>query len=102
LIIPERLAAIEAHQASMERAHRMSCSDPTDPNRRTSYGDSAAAIGDLLALVREQQAQLAEAAAVKHEVWDLGVIHGHNTEGRLIDKRDSNPYPAPAAVREGS
>lgn len=97
MIAPERLAAIEAHQAAMERAHRMSCSDPDDPARKTTYGDSAAAIGDLLALVREQRSQLEEAEAEKHVVWDLGVIHGHNTEGRLIDKRDANPYPASPA-----
>ena len=26
-------------------------------------------------------------------VWGDGAIYGHNTEGRLIDKRDENPYP---------
>lgn len=26
------------------------------------------------------------------EAWDQGVIYGHNTEGRLIDKREANPY----------
>jgi hypothetical protein len=98
LITPERLAAIEAHQASMERAHRMSCSDPSDPTRRTSYGDSAAAIGELLALVREQHDQLLKAAATAHDAWDLGVTHGHNAEGRLIEKREANPYPTPGAV----
>lgn len=101
MLTAERIAAIEAHQASMVRAHRMSCSDPNDPARTTTYGDSAAAIGDLLALVREQQDQLLEAAADAHDAWELGVTHGHNAEGRLIDKREANPYPAPAAV-EGS
>lgn len=24
--------------------------------------------------------------------WDEGVIYGHNTEGRLIDKRANNPH----------
>lgn len=28
----------------------------------------------------------------KAYVWDDGVIHGHNSEGRLIDKRSENPY----------
>ena len=30
------------------------------------------------------------------EAWDLGVAHGHNTEGRLLDKWDANPYRKPA------
>ena len=29
----------------------------------------------------------------QHDAWDDGVIYGHNTEGRLIDKRYENPYP---------
>lgn len=30
------------------------------------------------------------------DVWDQGVIYGHNSEGRLIDKRDNNPYKTKA------
>jgi hypothetical protein len=26
------------------------------------------------------------------DAWDQSVIYGHNNEGRLIDKRDNNPY----------
>ena len=32
------------------------------------------------------------------EAWEVGVIHGHNAEGRLIDKREANPYSAQAQV----
>jgi len=94
MISPERAAAIEAHATAMERAHRMSCSDPSDPARKTTYGDSAAAIRDLLAELREKDEQLAAAAADVHDAWDVGCIHGHNAEGRLIDKRAENPHPA--------
>jgi hypothetical protein len=31
----------------LRRAHRVSCSDPTDPNRHTMYGDAAIAIEQL-------------------------------------------------------
>jgi len=95
LIGPARLQAIETHLAAMERAHRMSCSDPDDPARHTTYGDSAAAIRDLLAAVKDQQAQLAGHAAAVYDAWDLGCMHGHNAEGRLIDKRAENPNPVP-------
>lgn len=98
MIAPERLAAIEAHQAAMERAHRMSCSDPDDPTRKTTYGDSAAVIRDLLAALREQDEKLADTAAAVHYAWDEGCIHGHNTVGRLIDKRAENPHPSPDTV----
>jgi hypothetical protein len=30
--------------------------------------------------------------SIAQEAWDQGVIYGHNNEGRLIDKRDNNPY----------
>lgn len=26
------------------------------------------------------------------EAWEDGVIHGHISEGRLLDKREANPY----------
>lgn len=29
---------------------------------------------------------------IARDAWDQGVIYGHNNEGRLIDKRDENPY----------
>lgn len=83
MITPDRLAAIEAHQASMERAHRMSCSDPNDPARTTSYSESAAAIGELLAQVREDQAQILDlqskaASENKHwEAWDVYANSGN-------------------------
>lgn len=83
MISPDRLAAIEAHQASMERAHRMSCSDPDDPTRSTTYGDSAAAIGELLTLAREQQAQIEAlqskaSSETKHwEAWDVYANSGN-------------------------
>lgn len=95
---PERAAAIEAHATAMERAHRMTCSDPTDPARKTTYGDSAAAIRDLQAALREKDEQLSAAAAHVHDAWDQGCIHGHNTDGRLIDKRAENPHPSPDAM----
>jgi hypothetical protein len=37
-------------------------------------------------------------AAMLVEAWEVGVIHGHNTEGRLIDKREANPYLRPKPV----
>lgn len=30
--------------------------------------------------------------SIRSGVWDDGVIHGHNSEGRLVDKRSENPY----------
>lgn len=30
--------------------------------------------------------------SIAADAWDQGVIYGHNEEGRLIDKRDNNPY----------
>lgn len=75
--------AIEAHQASMERAHRMGCSDPSDPARRTSYGDSAAAIADLLAQASEYRALIEDlqskaASEAKHwEAWDVYANSGN-------------------------
>jgi hypothetical protein len=30
------------------------------------------------------------------DAWEQGVIHGHNIEGRLIDKLDNNPYESKA------
>jgi len=29
------------------------------------------------------------------DAWEAGACHGHNAEGRLIDKLDANPYPNP-------
>ena len=29
---------------------------------------------------------------IARDAWDQGVIYGHNNDGRLIDKRDENPY----------
>jgi len=62
------LDQIEAHRKSMERAHRMSCSDPADPERNTTYGESAKAIAYLLALVREQSRKL-EAVGKLADRW---------------------------------
>lgn len=39
------------------------------------------------------QAALGDIAA---DIWDQGVIYGHNTEGRLIDKRAENPHETKA------
>jgi hypothetical protein len=83
LISAEKIAAIKAHQASMERAHRMTCSDPSDPARSTSYGDSAAAIEDLLALARELQAQIdalrkkSDSEGKHWEAWDVYANSGN-------------------------
>lgn len=47
----------------------------------------------LLAELRKAREALADA-------WDIGVMHGHNANGRLIDKRNENPYAAVAAAKE--
>lgn len=39
----------------------------------------------------------AAANRIAEIAWDEGVIHGHNTEGRLIDKRAENPFEEKAA-----
>lgn len=31
-------------------------------------------------------------SGIAKDAWDQGVIYGHNEEGRLIDKRENNPY----------
>lgn len=31
------------------------------------------------------------------EAWDEGMLHGHNAEGRLLDKWESNPYRTEAS-----
>lgn len=83
MIAPERVAAIEAHLAAMERAHRMTCSDPDDPARTTTYGESAAAIRDLLAQAREDRAELERLQSKvdsesKHwEAWDAYANSGN-------------------------
>jgi len=69
------LGEIEAHKESLNRAHRMSCSDPSDPSRKTTYSDSAAAITYLLAMVREQAAKL-DALNYRVEKAD---IHGNHS-----------------------
>jgi len=56
-------------------------------------------------LAKHQRDMLAAAGfglvrEAEDEAWELGVIHGHNTEGRLIDKREANPYRA-VTVRGG-
>lgn len=44
---------VKRHRDAMLRAHRMSCSDPSDPARTTTYGESAKAIDYLLSLLPE-------------------------------------------------
>lgn len=41
--------------ARLERAHRMSCSDPDDPNRTTLWGEGASAIRELLEQLADRQ-----------------------------------------------
>lgn len=41
------LAGIRAHRDFLIRAHRMSCSDPSDASRKTTYSESAHAITSL-------------------------------------------------------
>ena len=48
--------AMEQQAAMLRRAHRMGCSDPNDPSRRTTYGDAADTIAFLLQRVRELEA----------------------------------------------
>jgi hypothetical protein len=92
MLTTERFAAIEAHQAWLVRAHRMSCSDPNDPARTTTYSESAAAISDLLAVAREQQAQLDKVRELHAE--DL--FRGHLSNGcRTCGPIGDIGYPCP-------
>lgn len=68
-----------------ERSHRMTCSDPNDPTRRTTYGDLgklAAALEAVLALAKQC-----------HHFYDVN-------ESELNDIRDDLAYEIEDAIRE--
>lgn len=81
------LDAIEKHRAFLERAHRMSCSDPDDPKRSTTYGESAKAIAFLLAYARDLEARIGrvEALAVASEPFKF---HGSYTSSGIVLAND--------------
>lgn len=58
--MPELDPDIETVLARLDRAHRMSCSDPTDPDRVTTYSEAAATIRSVHAQVLRVQAVVAE------------------------------------------
>lgn len=63
----DELDRIRLTHSWLVRAHRMSCSDPDDPKRVTTYSQSADAISRLLGAV---EAVIAECAATDTETGE--------------------------------
>lgn len=57
------------------RAHRMSCSDPDDPKRVTTYSQSADAISRLLAAVDAVRAECAATDTETDEPLQLDLVN---------------------------
>lgn len=73
------LDRIRLVQSRLARAHRMSCSDPDDPTRVTTYSQSADAISRLLAAVDAVTAECAATDTETDEALQGDLVNRINT-----------------------
>lgn len=81
----------EALEAATKAVHQwlMLYTLPANYTLDRDYNGAVADANSESLAIAALQAAFSSIAA---DAWDLGVIYGHNEEGRLIDKRGNNPY----------
>jgi hypothetical protein len=73
--VADELDRIRLVHSWLIRAHRMSCSDPDDPKRVTTYSQSADAITRLLAAVDAVVAECAATDTETDEALQLDLVN---------------------------